>query len=142
MTGGKYFMAGVLALGLSACATPEQKAAEAEAERLAQQKLTIDLAAQCDAKTAELMRQQMQNPAFFTDSRLAKTAEEYHQKVSDPLFQSCYKLAWDNYLNQMRLQQVESWARQRRWDDDFNWMRRPLLCRGVHNGKPFVYRCG
>ena len=64
----KYIGLSILfGLLLTGCATPEQKAAKAAAEKAAQQKLQLDLAAQCDARTAELMQLQMQNPAFFTD---------------------------------------------------------------------------
>lgn len=127
---------------LAACATPEQKAARAAAEKAAQQKLQLDLAAQCDPRTAELMQAQMQNPAFFSDSANAKIAQEYMQKVNLPIFQSCYKLAWNNYINQVKLDQARSWAMQRRWDDDMDWMMfRPRWCRSSHNGRTFVHRC-
>lgn len=132
----------ILACTVTACATPEQKAARAAAEKAAQQKLQLDLAAQCDARTAELMQAQMQNPAFLTDPANAKVAEEYRQKVNLPIFQTCYRLAWNNYINQIRLEQIRSWEMQRRWDDDMNWMLfRPRLCRGSHNGRTFAYRC-
>lgn len=132
----------VLALMITACATPEQKAAKAAAQKAAQQKLQLDLAAQCDARTAELMQVQMQNPAFFTDPQNAKIAEEYRQKVNLPIFQSCYKLAWNNYVNQLRVEQLRSWEVRRRWDDDMNWMMfRPRLCRDIINGRTIVYRC-
>lgn len=127
---------------LAACATPEQKAARAAAEKTAQQKLQLDLAAQCDPRTAELMQAQMQNPAFFSDPANAKIAQEYMQKVNLPIFQSCYKLAWNNYINQVKLEQARSWAMQRRWDDDMDWMMfRPRWCRSSHNGRTFVHRC-
>ncbi len=127
---------------LAACATPEQKAARAAAEKAAQQKLQLDLAAQCDPRTAELMQVQMQNPAFFSDPANAKIAQEYMQKVNLPIFQSCYKLAWNNYINQVKLEQARSWAMQRRWDDDMDWMMfRPRWCRSSHNGRTFVHRC-
>lgn len=132
----------MLALMVVSCATPEQKAARAAAEKAAQQKLQVDLAAKCDARTAELMQAQMQNPTFFTDPKNVKIAEEYRQKVNLPLFQSCYKLAWDNYINQIRVEQLQNWEMHRRWDDDMNWMMfRPRLCRDIINGRTIVYRC-
>lgn len=139
----KYIGLSILfGLLLTGCATTEQKAAKAAAEKAAQQKLQLDLAAQCDARTAELMQLQMQNPAFFTDPLNAKIAQEYRQKVNLPMFQNCYKLAWDNYVNKMRVEQLRTWEMQRNWDDDLNWrMFRPRLCRGIHNGRSIVYRC-
>ena len=98
---------GIVVLALAACATPEQKAARqaerAVAEKAAQQKLQLDLAAQCDTRTAELMREQMQNPTFLSDPANAKLAEEYRQRVNLPIFQSCYKLAWNNYINKISI---------------------------------------
>lgn len=126
---------------LAACATPEQKAAQAAKVRAAQQQLATDLAAQCDPQAAELMRQQQADANFFTQKETAQAAQAYRDKISSPLFQSCYKLAWDNYLNQMRLQQIRNWEMQRRLDDDMNWMMRPRWCRGVHGGRPFMYQC-
>jgi hypothetical protein len=138
----KICFLGMAGLLLAACATPEQKAARAAAEKAAEQKLKLDLAAQCDTRTAELMQAQMQNPAFFSDHANAKIAEEYRQKVNLPIFQSCYRLAWDNYMSQVRLQQAQDWAMQRRWDNDMNWMMfRPRWCRSSHNGRSYVYRC-
>ncbi|PIT16886.1 hypothetical protein [Snodgrassella alvi] len=138
----RIFTLGLMGLVLAACATPEQKAARAAAEKAAEQKLKLDLAAQCDARTAELMQVQMQNPAFFSDPANAKIAEEYRQKVNLPIFQSCYRLAWDNYVSKIRLQQARDWEMQRRWDDDMNWMMfRPRWCRSTHNGRSYVYRC-
>ncbi|MDF7676034.1 hypothetical protein PT286_04705 [Neisseriaceae bacterium ESL0693] len=132
----------MILLGLMSCATPEQKAAQAKAAEEARERLVVQLAAQCDAHTAELMQQQMQNPAFLSDPFYAKEAEEYQKSVSAPLFQSCYKLAWENYLNEVRLQEMRTQEMNRRWHDEFDWMRQPRWCRGYHQGKPFVYRCG
>ena len=107
-------------LALSACATPEQIAAQQERERRAQQELGLRLAAQGDQETADLMRRQAENPAFLTAKETQKDAECYREKISNPLFQSCYQLAWNNYLNQTRLQQAEDWAwRQQMYDDDW-----------------------
>ena len=91
------------AAALTACATtPEQKAARAAAQKRYEQNLQISLAAQCDKATAELMRQQFEqadNPAPPT----AKQKEfrlKYVDKVADPMFQACYKMAWQNYIAQ------------------------------------------
>lgn len=138
----RIFIMIITAILLTSCATPEQQAARAEAEKLARQKLDIDLAAQCDQRTAELMQMQMQNSAFFSDPLMQQKVEEYHQKISQPLFQNCYKLAWENYINQIKLQNMRNLEMNRRWQDDFDWMRTPKWCRHMHNGKPIIYRCG
>lgn len=132
----------MISMGLAACMTPEQKVAYAKAQQEAHDRLVIKLAKQCDARTAQLMQQQMQNPLFLSDPEQAKQAEEYQKSVNSPLFQSCYKLAWENYLNETRLQEIRDWQMNQRWRDDFDWMRQPRYCRGYHGGKPFVYRCG
>ncbi|MBS5837150.1 MAG: hypothetical protein KIC74_10330, partial [Neisseria sp.] len=42
----------------------------------------------------------------------AATAEQkafrlkYIDKVSDPMFQACYKMAWQNYISQQQLQEA------------------------------------
>lgn len=129
---------------LTACATPEEraarKAAEAARVRAEQQQLSLKLAAQCDVQAADLMRSQMADPNFFTNKDNSKQAELYREKISSPLFQSCYQLAWDNYLNQVRLQQLRDWEMQQRLNDDMDWMR-PRWCRGFHRGRPFMYQC-
>ena len=97
------------AAALTACATtPEQKAARAAAQKRYEQNLQISLAAQCDKATAELMRQQFEqadNPAPPT----AKQKEfrlKYADKVADPMFQACYKMAWQNYIAQQQLREA------------------------------------
>ena len=97
------------AAALAACATtPEQKAARAAAQKRYEQNLQISLAAQCDKGTAELMRQQFEqvgDPAPST----AKQKEfrlKYIDKISDPMFQACYKMAWQNYIAQQQLREA------------------------------------
>ena len=57
---------------------------------------------------AELMRQQFEqadNPAPPT----AKQKEfrlKYVDKVADPMFQACYKMAWQNYIAQQQLREA------------------------------------
>ena len=59
-------------------------------------------------ETAELMRQQFEqadNPAPPT----AKQKEfrlKYVDKVADPMFQACYKMAWQNYIAQQQLREA------------------------------------
>ncbi|ASK27680.1 hypothetical protein [Neisseria chenwenguii] len=107
------------AAALAACAlTPEQKAAREAAQRRYEQNLQVSLAAQCDRETADLMRRQfdmmeqgVQAPKAF---RL-----RYVDKTADPMFQSCYKLAWQNYISQQRLQEMRN--RYDYWDDFYGY---------------------
>lgn len=99
---------GAVAL-LAACATtPEQKAARAQAQKRYEQDLQVHLAAQCDQETAALIRRK-----FDEEGKLgAATAEQkafrlkYIDKVSDPMFQACYKMAWQNHISQQQLQEA------------------------------------
>ena len=103
------FLAYCAAFCLTACAlTPEQRAArEAEAKRR-EQLLQIRLAEQCDADTAKLMRQQF----FGTPANEAARREErlqYLDKINNPMFQSCYRMAWQNHLAQQELRYMQSY---------------------------------
>jgi len=110
---------------LTACAaTPEQLAARAQAQKQEEQNLQIHLAAQCDPETARLIQKQFE----LTDNRSVKTTEQqksfrlkYIDKVSDPMFQACYKMAWQNYLAQRRLERIEMF-----YDDDDWFFPRPF----------------
>lgn len=129
---------------LAACATPQEKAARKAAEaaraQAEQQQLSLRLAAQCDPQAADLMRAQMADANFFSNADNHKQAEQYREKISSPVFQSCYKLAWDNYLNEVRLQQLRDWEMRQQLNDDMDWMR-PRWCRGFYRGRPFTYQC-
>ncbi len=89
----------ILSLGclLASCAiTPEQKA-EREAKRVrAEQALQVQLAKQCDAETAELMHEQFNPPLHRTAKAQADFEKRYSEKVNNPVFQACYKLALEN----------------------------------------------
>ena len=124
---------------LSACATtPEQKAQRAEAQKRYEQNLQVSLAAQCDQETAQLMRRQFdlanQQAAISNDASAptvqsvptpskATTKEEkefrlkYVDKMADPMFQACYKMAWQNYLSQERLREMRYYYDYDDWDD-------------------------
>ena len=97
---------------LSACAsTPEQRAARALAQKREEQSLQIYLAAQCDRETAGLMQKQFDAAAIPG----APTAEQqafrlrYIDKVSDPMFQACYKMAWQNHISQQQLRAARAY---------------------------------
>ena len=99
---------GAVAL-LAACATtPEQKAARAQAQKRYEQDLQVNLAAQCDQETAALIRRKFDEegkPGAATAEQKAFRLK-YIDKVSDPMFQACYKMAWQNYISQQQLQEA------------------------------------
>ena len=131
---------GVLVLCLlSACAvTPEQRAQQQAQAQREQQVLAAALAEQCDPEAAALMRQQAADREFLTAAASAALAEQYRQKMSNPLFQSCYRLAWENHLNQARLQAVQQMHMRDRMNDMLAY---PAWCQGFRHGRPFRYRC-
>ena len=109
---------------LAACATtPEQKAARAQAQKRYEQDLQVNLAAQCDQETAALIRRKFDEegkPGTATAEQKAFRLK-YIDKVSDPMFQACYKMAWQNYLAQRRLERIEMF-----YDDDDWFFPRPF----------------
>lgn len=112
------------ALLLTACAaTPEQIAAREAAQKRYEQDLQVSLAAQCDPQTAALMHQQFDQPQFTTEQAKQDFRLRYIEKINEPLFQSCYKMAWQNHISQQRLRQME---RYYDWHDDFYPWRRPF----------------
>ena len=105
-------------LSLTACAlTPEQQAAK-EAKRVrAEQALQVKLAQQCDKETADLMYQQFNPPLTARSDKEQKAFEaQYAEKVNNPMFQACYKMALQNYQAQEELQMMRT-----RYDDDFRF---------------------
>ncbi|MCK3655643.1 hypothetical protein A4G19_07730 [Pasteurellaceae bacterium Macca] len=107
-----------LALLLAGCAlTPEQKAERAAKKLRAEQALQIQLAKQCDAETAELLHAQF-NPPLSPRSVQEQQAFEarYVEKVNNPVFQACYKLALDNYKAQEELRYMRL-----HYNDDFHF---------------------
>ena len=114
------------AAALTACATtPEQKAARAAAQKLYEQNLQIALAQQCDAETAELMRQQFNPPEGQTEKERQAFRLNYVDKVADPMFQACYKMAWQNYISQQRLREMRYYYDDY-WDGFYYPFRRPF----------------
>lgn len=108
------------ALLLTACAaTPEQKAARAAAQKKQEQDLQVALAAQCDPQTAELMRRQFDHPDFATEQAKRDFRLRYIEKINDPMFQACYKMAWQNHTAQQRLRQIERYYD--RYDAFYPW---------------------
>ncbi|QLB19216.1 hypothetical protein [Mannheimia granulomatis] len=104
-----------LSLMLTACAlTPEQQAERRAKQVRAEQDLQVKLAQQCDAETAELMHQQFNPPLSQTEKEEKIFKKRYSEKVNDPIFQACYKIAWQNYIAQEELEQMR-WNYQREW---------------------------
>lgn len=97
-------------LFLAACAqTPEQQA-EREAKRVrAEQEQQVKLARECDAETADLMHEKFNPPLNQTEKARKAFEKRYVKKVEDPMFQACYKMAWQNYKAQ---QEIEEMRRQ------------------------------
>ncbi|MDK4681122.1 hypothetical protein [Kingella negevensis] len=109
------------AMLLSACAlTPEEQAKRAVEQKRYEQDLQVSLAAQCDKDTAALIRQQFDQPEFASEREKQDFRLRYVEKVNDPMFQSCYKMAWQNYSAQRRLRQMENYY------DDWGWRRFPF----------------
>lgn len=103
---------------LSACAlTPEQKAAQ-DAKRIrAEQALQVHLAKQCDVETAELLEQQFNPPLSQTEKQKQAFEQRYTEKVNNPMFQACYKMALENYKTQEEL----DYMRMRYRMESFPW---------------------
>ncbi len=107
---------------LTACATtPEQKAAREQAQRRYEQDLQVSLAAECDPETAKLMRKQFeQAEQVGTPSAEQKAFRlKYIDKVSDPMFQACYKMAWQNYISQQQLREARYYRYYDEWGFPF-----------------------
>ncbi len=112
-------------LALTACATtPEQKAERAAAQKRYEQNLQVALAGQCDQETAELMRRQFNPPESQTEKERQAFRLKYVDKVADPMFQACYKMAWQNYISQQRLREMRYYYDD--WDDFYYPFRRPF----------------
>lgn len=103
---------------LTACAlTPEQQAEQRAKQVRAEQDLQVKLAQQCDAETAELIHQQFNPPLSQTEQEEKAFKKRYAEKVNDPMFQACYKLAWQNYKTQAEIEEM-------RWNYDRDFMYR------------------
>lgn len=106
-----------LTVFLTACALTPQQQAERRAKQLrAEQELQVQLAKQCDVQTAELIFQQFNPPLSQTAKEEAEFKKRYAEKVNDPMFQACYKLAWENYKSQVELEEMRwNYDRDRYW---------------------------
>ncbi len=113
-----------LSVLLASCAlTPEQKAKQAQEQKRYEQDLQVHLAEQCDPETAKVLRQRFDNVSFDNEKEKQDFRLRYIEKVNDPMFQACYKMAWQNYTAQQRLREI----RHRYWLDDWGFYRSPFL---------------
>lgn len=112
---------------LATCATtPEQQAQRAAAQKHYEQNLQVALAAQCDRETAQLMREQFQRAEQGPLSEQDKAFRlKYVDKIADPMFQACYKMAWQNHISQQRLRDMRYYYDD--WDDFYYPFRRHPL---------------
>lgn len=89
---------------LTACSlTPEQQRAQEAKQRKAEQALQVKLAKQCDIETAELMDEQFNPPLSRTEAEQRAFEQRYTEKVNNPVFQACYKMALAHYKAQAEL---------------------------------------
>lgn len=114
----------VTTLALSACAsTPEQKAQYAAAQKRHEQNLQVSLAAQCDKETASIMQQQFEqtdHPVLQMTKEQKEFRLKYIDKIADPMFQACYKMAWQNYISQQKLREAYDYYDDWRFYHPFN----------------------
>ena len=91
------------------------------AQRRYEQNLQVSLAAECDPETAKLMRKQFeQAEQVGTPSAEQKAFRlKYIDKVSDPMFQACYKMAWQNYISQQQLREARYYRYYDEWGFPF-----------------------
>ena len=88
---------------LSACAlTPEQKA-----ERAAAQK----------------RYEQLEQYPYDNEQKKQDFKLRYIEKINDPMFQSCYKMAWQNHISQQHLREI----RNRYYYDEWGFYRSPFF---------------
>ena len=102
----------LVSLALTGCAlTPAQKA-QREAEKIkAQQLLSIELAKQCDTETASLIEQKLNPPISQTAEEKKKLDKSYAEKIQNPIFQACHKMAWDSYKAQAEVEEMQQYYR-------------------------------
>ncbi|QLB21347.1 hypothetical protein A6B43_07345 [Vespertiliibacter pulmonis] len=102
-----HLLLSIIIVNLTACAITPQQKMEREAKRVkAEQALQVSLAKQCDPNTAELMNQQFNPPLSRSEKEQALFERQYVEKVNSPMFQACYKLAWQNYKAQEEIRQM------------------------------------
>lgn len=102
---------------ISGCAmTPEQQAKREALRQAYEQNLQVALASQCDQNTAQIMRQHFDQVSFASDKERQAFRLKYIDKINDPMFQACYKMAWQSYISQQQLRQMRHY-----YDDWYSW---------------------
>ena len=113
----RYMMVLAAVAMLSACAlTPEEQAKRVAEQKKYEQNLQVSLAAQCDKETAELMREQFEQREYASEKAKQDFRLRYVEKINEPMFQACYKMAWQNHLSQQRLREIRN-----AYYDDWGW---------------------
>lgn len=104
-----------LAVTLSGCLalTPEQQAARQARYAESLRQLQVSLAHQCDPVAADLMQRQPEVKAFGSEAEQKAFDKQYQERVDDPVFQACYKLALQTYRQQQALEAADMRERQR-----------------------------
>lgn len=109
---------GLAVVSLTACSLTAEQQAMRDAKRLrAEQALQVNLAQQCDMQTAELMHEKFNPPLERTEEEHKAFEKKYLEKVNNPMFQACYKLALQNHLMEEKLE----WMKIQYYND--NWRR-------------------
>ncbi|WP_274571596.1 hypothetical protein [Neisseria leonii] len=116
----KYYVL-IAVVMLAGCATPQQRAAYEMQQHQQAQALQVALAGQCDAPTADLMRRQFAGDTGQNEQEKQAFRLAYLDKVGDPMFRSCYRMAWESYTAQQRLEDL----RHRDYYDDWWYGPRP-----------------
>lgn len=103
----KNILLAFLIVNLTACTLTPEEMAEREAKRIRQeQALQLELAQRCDADTADIMYEQFNPPVSRTPKELKQFEKRYVEKVSNPMFQTCYRMAWENYRELEAIRQI------------------------------------
>jgi len=71
-------------------------------------KLCTHKAQECDADTAALMREQYEQRSYPSAQVKRDFEQRYQAKINNTMFQACYKMAWQNYLAQRRVESIET----------------------------------
>lgn len=114
----------LLAVGVvAACAvTPAEKSAEAKARAEQMLQTQVSLASQCSPQAASLMQEMPQANSLSPAEKKVFEAK-YLSAVNNPVFQACYKMAWEDYReeNAMQAEQMAAWeeADNAAWDNGF-----------------------
>lgn len=108
-------------LALSPAQQAERQARYAESLR----QLQISLAHQCDPVAADLMQRQPEVKTFGSAADQKAFDAQYQERVENPVFQACYKLALQTYRQQQALEEAEARERHREFMYDshrmFRW---------------------